>query len=327
MTWDGFIFQVDLKGLDPNGFILYGNKVGFLHPDGKTPLYHDLVAGDNLLTTPQAGVLQARQNARLFFNRPDPNLPESLLTVPQLPTVNNVSFVGTGAITTSYYSTGGEFHYTGNVGGIAEIIISRDGVDFDPTNPNNRVLRSDQPLGVNTIFWDGKANNGTPFPVGTGYKYRVNLHAGEYHFPLLDAENSVYGGPGLTMLNPPGGVCPPAINRSDPFLGFNTAISPTQRAFGDGTGNGFGNWKGLDLWTFFPSSVVTSMLDIVAQPTQDLTIFKSHTGNFNVGSNGLYTLTVSNVGTLTVTGPVTVTDILPAGVLTRPHCGRDGRRH
>ena len=37
-TMDGYIYQVDLNNLDPNGNIFYGNRVGFLDPDGKTPL-------------------------------------------------------------------------------------------------------------------------------------------------------------------------------------------------------------------------------------------------------------------------------------------------
>ncbi len=44
-----------------------------------------------------------------------------------------------------------------------------------------------------------------------------------------------------------------------------------------------------------------------------LTITKSHTGNFTVGTNGTYTLTVANTGTDT-TAPISVTDTLPAGL-------------
>src|SRR5713101_7550310 len=47
----------------------------------------------------------------------------------------------------------------------------------------------------------------------------------------------------------------------------------------------------------------------------DLTIAKSHTGNFTVGTNGTYTILVSNVGTNPTSGTITVTDTLPAGLL------------
>ena len=46
----------------------------------------------------------------------------------------------------------------------------------------------------------------------------------------------------------------------------------------------------------------------------DLTLAKSHTGNFTVGTNGSYTVTVQNVGSAATTGPITVTDPLPTGL-------------
>src|SRR4029077_13620371 len=46
----------------------------------------------------------------------------------------------------------------------------------------------------------------------------------------------------------------------------------------------------------------------------DLTIDKSHTGNFAAGVNGSYTLTVSHGGPRAATGTYTVTDVLPAGL-------------
>ncbi|MFN8571509.1 MAG: hypothetical protein U0132_05580 [Gemmatimonadaceae bacterium] len=49
-------------------------------------------------------------------------------------------------------------------------------------------------------------------------------------------------------------------------------------------------------------------------PAPDLTIAKSHSGAFTVGSNGAYTLLVSNVGSATTTGTVTVSDPLPTGL-------------
>jgi uncharacterized repeat protein (TIGR01451 family) len=53
----------------------------------------------------------------------------------------------------------------------------------------------------------------------------------------------------------------------------------------------------------------TNILGVV-----DLTIAKSHTGDFTVGVNGTYTLTASNPGTLATSGTITVTDTLPAGL-------------
>jgi len=51
---------------------------------------------------------------------------------------------------------------------------------------------------------------------------------------------------------------------------------------------------------------------ITGQP--ELTITKTHAGNFTVGVNGVYTLTVTNNGRAATAGTVTVTDNLPAGL-------------
>jgi uncharacterized repeat protein (TIGR01451 family) len=46
----------------------------------------------------------------------------------------------------------------------------------------------------------------------------------------------------------------------------------------------------------------------------DLTIIKSHSGNFMVGSDGNYSFTVSNIGSASTSGTITVTDTLPTGL-------------
>lgn len=58
------------------------------------------------------------------------------------------------------------------------------------------------------------------------------------------------------------------------------------------------------------SSSVTSPVTV---PT-DLTIAKTHTGNFTQGQSGTYSITVTNSGGVASSGTVTVTDTLPAGL-------------
>jgi uncharacterized repeat protein (TIGR01451 family) len=55
-------------------------------------------------------------------------------------------------------------------------------------------------------------------------------------------------------------------------------------------------------------------VQVMAPGSPDLTIAMSHQGDFAVGGQGVYTLTVTNIGLTATTGPVTVTDILPPGL-------------
>jgi uncharacterized repeat protein (TIGR01451 family) len=368
VTHDGFQYQIDLRGLDPNGFILYGNTVGFLNPDGVTPLYHDLVADINPLTSIEGGVELSPPTGLLFFAPPAPDLPSTIVPTPVVPTVNSITFQGTAGtvvgVPGSVYGTGGNIVFDGNIDGVAHVVIAPNpgggggcaSANFDPTLSANRSLVRIVAAGVQNLAWDGKDNSGFYMPVswtgnsGPGYCFSATLNAGEYHFPLLDAENSVLGGPTITLLNPPGGSCPfasplntcrtgffddrgykttsgavvgavdlvlsgnnppPAPDYSD--TGFDTA-STTIRAYGDNSSNGFGNQKGLDLWTYFPSQDVVGQLYVVPQGVSDLAITKTHTGDFVVGVDGVYTLSVKNVGSLSIAGLITVTDPVPAGL-------------
>ena len=52
----------------------------------------------------------------------------------------------------------------------------------------------------------------------------------------------------------------------------------------------------------------------VAPATTDVIVAKSHTGSFTEGTNGTYTIAVSNQGLTASTGTITVTDTLPTGL-------------
>jgi len=357
VTTDGFRYRTDLGGIDPNGFIFYANNVGFYDSDGQTPLYRDLVSSTNQLANPQGGVTLAGPSHLIFFTNTDNVLyqPDNdaiaanfIPTIPTNPVLSSLTYQGSAGGINSFVSSGGVFTLQTNVNGNYEIIISRNGSDFDPTNVNNRVLRGIRSAGTSTVTWDGLDNSGAPFPVGS-YQSRARISNGEYHFPLLDVENSE-GGPRYELLNSPTGNCnnmalglctsayyddrgyrtlngttvgtvnatlpdgnvPP--NPNSAVTGFDTLSN--NRAFGDNSSNGFGNTKGLDLWTFFPSAVQTTSVVVIAAPTQDLTIFKSHVGDFSVGSNGVYTIRVRNNGTVAIAAgeTITVTDTLPTGL-------------
>ncbi|BAT54767.1 unknown protein [Nostoc sp. NIES-3756] len=382
VTIDGYRYRTDVRGLDPNGFVVYGNEVGFFDSDGTSTLYHNIVGSNEQVSNPQGGTKLARPQFPTFFNQPNPNAlgyinrydrngtlqGTGITTNPVAPSVSNPNFTGNLSANNSKVGNGGNFTFSSNATGSYEIVIKGNGsTDFDPINPKNRVLRGYvDSIGTQTVPWDGKDNSGNFFPVGTNYQFKVRLRAGEYHFPVLDAENNFSGGPTITLLNPSSGypldlsgfgtttgfyddrvyktkngtivhstatqadidnnaplcgINPPTIRLSNQITGFDT--STNQRAFGQSGNLGnantacngsFGDTKGLDQWTFFPSTAANNFLNIVSP---DLTISKTHTPtDFVKGSTGNYVISVPNSGSdATDKTEVKVIDNLPTGII------------
>jgi hypothetical protein len=316
---DGFIYRYEFDS-DPNGFLIYSNQLGFLDTDG-TPLYRNVMSVDdrptqqqNQLVELQGGVGVAPPEHPIFLNPPDPIVLSALgiPTNPITPTIFGLNFTGTLSGSTSLVEEGGTFNFRSGSSGIYLVVISQDGVNFDPEAPANRSLRGviTDTLDL-TVAWDGRNNEGAFFPVGE-YVARAYVQGGEVHFPFLDIENNINGGPRITLTNPPGacppwqGGCsgafyddrgyrtangalvgvslngplcpgntgnPPVVSYSDPFTGFDSSADPPQRSYGFlRAGNpeaiclassGFGDKKGLDIWTFYPSNVITTPLRLV----------------------------------------------------------------
>lgn len=325
VTTDGYQYEIRLNGLDPNGFVLYGNQVGFWDSDGKTPLYKNVIGQDAGISNPDGNVSLARPQYATFFNPIDPAVlsyierfnpdgsveAQGIPLSPILPTVSGLSFTGTAGGNSSQFQTGGSFSFNTNIEGTYELIISRNGTDFNPENPQNRRLRGLMTVsGAQSISWDGRDNAGTSFPIGNNYPVQVRVRAGEYHFPMLDAENNIDGGPRIRLLNgsnplgntmgfyddrgyttlagvnvgTPGqplcGTNPPAIIASNPISGFDTTTN--QRAFGLASGGNtnvkctgaFGDAKALDLWTYVPSSAENTTVNIVGVGSPNVLLVK-----------------------------------------------------
>ncbi len=355
VTKDGYQYQTNFNGLDPNGFVLYGNDIGYYDSDGKSPLYHDVLGDGAQLATLTGGTSLALPTHLIFFNSPQssPGVQDVLIAkgvplIPTSPTISSPSFSGTIAGNTSVQNTGGTFSFTSNVPGSYQIVISKDGSNFDPAASQNRVLQGIMTTaGSQTVLWDGKDNSGSFFPPGTNYPAQLRVRNGEYHFPLIDAENSVRGGPSFTLLNAtnpfgntvgfyddrgyktlagtsvgtPGtllcGQFPPTTPVS--LIGFDTTSN--QRSFGQASGGNtnipctgsFGDAKGLDIWTYIPSQAVSTPVNILPS-APDLTISKTHSGNFTRGGTGVYTIISKNSGGVVTTGTVTVKDTVPTGL-------------
>ncbi len=302
LTTDGYIYDVSMRGLDPYGFVVYSNDTGFLNTDG-SPLLQDVLADptiptqqQNQLNVLQGGVSLAEPTHHIFFNQPsvEARLALNGLVDPVAPVINTFVFNGVLSDNNTLVGAGGTFDLTVNVRGVFLLVISQDGVNFDPNLPTNSTLIGVGSAGSQQIAWDGLDNAGNLFPVGLDYPARIVLRAGEVHFPLLDVENSQEGGPQYQLINPPGGICPPLfpagcftgfyddrgyttadgtdvgtpgvelpgvspppVPNSDPFLGFDTRSG--DRAFGNGSQAGFGDKKGLDLWTYYPTEAETPL--------------------------------------------------------------------
>jgi uncharacterized repeat protein (TIGR01451 family) len=63
-----------------------------------------------------------------------------------------------------------------------------------------------------------------------------------------------------------------------------------------------------------PSDSSTDTMTVNSSSAPHLSITKSHSGNFTAGTNGVFTVAVSNSGSVATTGAITVTDTLPAGL-------------
>jgi hypothetical protein len=333
-TFDGFVYQVDYSG-DPNGFVVYANHYGFQDSDG-TPLYHDVLAVDTLsfdeqnqLVQLQGGVTLALPEYPLFLSPPDPLVLEALgiPLSPQPPQISDLLFTGVITTNLTLVDRGGAFTFTSSGPGVYTLIISRDGSSFEPDSLQNRTLIGLLAgAGPTRVQWDGRDNAGLPFPEGASYLARIVVQGGEVHFPFLDVENNLEGGPTITLLNAPDGVCPPleggcfaafyddqgyltangtlvgtavdgplcannsgrppTPSASDPLRGYDTR--GRQRGFGFATdGNpeticqeqgGFGDKKGLDIWTYYPSNVVLTPIRIVAPTAVRLNSFDAVAG-------------------------------------------------
>ena len=85
----------------------------------------------------------------------------------------------------------------------------------------------------------------------------------------------------------------------------------------NGTSSKYPAVTGYDLCTGWGTPTGTNLINALAGPAgaPDLTITKSHTGNFLQGDTGdTYTIIVNNIGGIVSTGTVSVVDTLPAGL-------------
>ncbi len=318
VTSDGYRYEQIQHGIDPNGYAMYANRSGFL--DGGSPLYKDVrpAAGAsaplvNPLLGGTSGISAEPPQYPVFFSSVATTAPHAAETnrvlarlgipaVPPVPQLSNPQFEGNVGGSTSTVGAGGMFRFD-TVNTLSfEIVISRDGINFDPANPLNRVITGVAETGAHAVYWNGKDNAGANFPAGFIYDYRIAGRNGEVHFPLVDAEANLSGGPTINKLNGTGGsrvyyddrgyvsrngvavgtlngrICggsqaEPVANHS--LVGVDSSVATggnyyrtwngTNANTDCGTG-GFGDAKGMDTWAFEETAAIVRQLDVVGGP-------------------------------------------------------------
>ena len=223
---DGYRYRQTFQGLDPNRAVFYANPKGFI--DGGAPLYKDIRGSNQNVnggTSFNAGVTAERPTYPIFFSDVDPQGPNATevnrvltaLAIPQAPLEPQLTaptFVGNMGGHSSTVSSGGVFTFTTLNTLTYEIVVRRGAVaagadpnhpagcvdDHDPANVCNRSMTGVALSGDHSVLWDGLDNSGHPFPVGD-YDFQIVGRNGEIHFPIIDLEGNVDGGPTLTKLN------------------------------------------------------------------------------------------------------------------------------
>ncbi|MEL6459141.1 MAG: isopeptide-forming domain-containing fimbrial protein [Cyanobacteria bacterium J06621_15] len=337
-TKDGFLYRTAMNGLDPFAFIFFGNSRGFIDRTDNSTLYHSAKADNNQLSPFQGNVeVQSPEvpdtltdiTHLTFFNPPDPETLDKL-EIPRTPAIpatpTNFKFTGGsgGSGNQTFVGVGGNFSFDSISAGSYEIIIDtdEDGI-FDPSK--DRVLQNIATVGSNVVSWDGQdadGNNLGPRVNNDPYDARIRLRTGEYHFPMLDAESNPNGFV-IEMQNPPTAF-PTGFNEFTVYydddnyttsngtnvsLDGSGATNPRNAATGidSSTGThsfsgGYGDFKGIDTWSYFPSEGTSTNLIITNDKSANVRGRKSvrfledkdSSGTVTVGDTVEYTITYTN---------------------------------
>jgi fimbrial isopeptide formation D2 family protein/uncharacterized repeat protein (TIGR01451 family) len=345
-TKDGYRYRTDMNNVDPFGFIFFSNNRGFIDKTNNSTLYHSAKAPDNSLNPFYGNVQVQRPDVPdtttdtthlVFFNLPDTDTLVFLgipTVAPIPPTPTNFQFVGPNGTTgnQTYVGVGGNFVFDVPERGSYSIIIdtNNDGI-YDQSS--DRLLQNIAVPGTNSAFWDGKdasGNNVSPLPNNNPYNAQIKFRAGEYHFPMLDAENNASGFI-IEMLNAPGSFplekdqnesnvdrFTVYYNDSNYTTANNTLVSldgtgapsPRNATRGVNSAGGahrfssnYGDFKGMDTWTFFPSQAILSQMVVTASNRANVQGTKSAqfwqdvdgSGTVTIGDRIRYRITYSNL--------------------------------
>jgi uncharacterized repeat protein (TIGR01451 family) len=161
-------------------------------------------------------------------------------------------------------------------------------------NPSNfRIPNSGIDGRFSVLTWEGDIGNSTPLN-GLNEDLRFNGTL------LVDA------------LNPSQNQYNSTINS----LGVNNSYGVDFDSYDIGSTLSPGDTSATTFYSTGQDRVLLTLqvISMTNSPVSDLAITKSHSGDFSVGQQGVYTIGVDNNGPLDEPGPVTVSDTLPAGL-------------
>jgi uncharacterized repeat protein (TIGR01451 family) len=183
-------------------------------------------------------------------------------------------------------------------------IVFDSNLDLTPGSPGNadgnaEIFVFDIAAGTFTQITNTTGAGGSDNPSinadGTRIAF-VRTVAGSRNILLFDTTTGIFTQ--ITNAAGAGGSDEPSINAAGTRIAFQSPRDLTPGNPGNADGN-------VEL--FLASEAVTT--------PPDLTIAKSHTGNFTQGQTGAtYTITVTNSGTGATSGTVTVTETVPSGL-------------
>ncbi len=321
LTEQGYVYRIDLNGIEPFGFIFFSNNKGFRRPNGN-PFFSSVPLNpppdfQNPLRSPDTG---DDRTHRVFFNRPEPGILDTPLE-PRAPgEVRDFRFIGDeGTRGQAASPGGGTFRFTATQAGSYRVAIDLTGDGIfgnDDGSIRDRIITGRVTEGENQVVWDGLDGNDNPIPSGPqGFQVRINLFAAQVHFPFLDVEASPNGiilerlngrnSPDFTVYYDDSrfsgpGIPPDPLDASINGVGLegvNSSNGAHRYGCSDASSEEtcFGDVRGIDTWAFLPSRDFT-FTDAIVIAEADLAVEKRIRSDRVVANDPIvFEITVTNL--------------------------------
>ncbi len=347
LTNDGYVYSTDLNGMDPYGFLFFSNNRGLVSTTTDAPLYVSYKTADSSLSDletlgatfqkPTATDTSIDKTYKIFFENPSDDLPSTIKQGKALAPskVENFRFVGYDNAK-GYVGHGGYFYFNVKNASSARIEIDLShykGSDGVWRNGGKVYIDNAVVEGENCFEWNGLDANKNVVAAGTygeeadGVKVTITTKAGEYHFPVFDAETNrngikirlesdiydfddnviemteaerctiYYNHTGPTMSGVTGHTGLPPNNDANATNGTNSENGASTYTGNNTTAGAGGNCCALDIWTYFKAANAPSTSQVEPFTLEEVT----NKGNikgfvfFDRNNNGVYKLSESDV--------------------------------